>query len=67
MDIRMPELDGLEAANIIRQLSNTIPIIAQSAFDSKENIKAALDAGCNDFISKPLTKEKLENILKKYL
>ena len=67
MDIRMPELDGIEAANIIRQLSNTIPIIAQSAFDSKENVKAALDAGCNDFISKPLTKEKLESVLKKYL
>lgn len=67
MDIRMPELDGLTTTSIIRQISNSVPIIAQSAFDSKECIEASSEAGCNDFISKPLDKDKLDRIISKYL
>lgn len=51
MDIKMPNLDGLEATRIIRQLSAEVPIIAQSAYAYEHDRNAAEEAGCNDFIS----------------
>ncbi|MCE9375236.1 response regulator [Bacteroides fragilis] len=54
MDIKMPNLDGLEATRIIRQLSAEVPIIAQSAYAYEHDRNAAEEAGCNDFISKPI-------------
>ena len=67
MDIKMPNLDGLEATKIIRELSATVPIIAQSAFAYEHGVKAAMEAGCNDFIAKPIAQSKLKEVINKWL
>lgn len=67
MDIKMPNLDGLEATKIIRELSATVPIIAQSAFAYEHDVKAAMEAGCNDFIAKPIAQSKLKEVINKWL
>lgn len=67
MDIKMPNLDGLEATKIIRELSSTVPIIAQSAYAYEHDRKAAALAGCSDFISKPISQKKLKEIINKWL
>ena len=67
MDIKMPNLDGLEATRIIRQLSAEVPIIAQSAYAYEHDRNAAEEAGCNDFISKPIAQEKLKEKIQKWL
>lgn len=58
MDIQMPELDGLQTTEIIRQ-SSTIPIIGLSAKATKQEREAALNAGMNDYLVKPVDKEDL--------
>ena len=67
MDIKMPNLDGLEATKIIRELSATVPILAQSAFAYEHDVKAAMEAGCNDFIAKPIAQSKLKEVINKWL
>ena len=67
MDIKMPNLDGLEATRIIRQLSAEVPIIAQSAYAYEHDRNAAEEAGCNYFISKPIAQEKIKEKIKKWL
>ena len=62
-----PDLDGLEATKIIRELSATVPIIAQSAFAYEHDVKAAMEAGCNDFIAKPIAQSKLKEVINKWL
>ena len=59
MDIKMPIMDGLEATKRIRAFNEKIPIIAQTAFTTDADKKNAFASGCNDFISKPFTKELL--------
>jgi CheY-like chemotaxis protein len=59
MDIRMPEMDGYEATIQIRRFNRDVPIIAQTAFVLAEERALALQAGCNDFISKPVKKDEL--------
>lgn len=67
MDIKMPNMDGLDATRVIRQVSPEIPIIALSAFVYDDDVKAALLCGCNEFIPKPVSQDKLTDILRKYL
>lgn len=67
MDIKMPNLNGLEATRIIRELSATVPIIAQSAYAFEQDIQAANEAGCNDFIAKPIALHKLKGMIEKWL
>ena len=67
MDIKMPNLDGLEATKIIRELSPTVPIIAQSAYAYQQDQIAATDAGCSDFITKPISQAKLKDMINKWL
>lgn len=67
MNIKMPNLDGLEATKIIRELSPTVPIIAQSAYAFPHDRKEAEVAGCNDFISKPISQKILKDIINKWL
>ncbi|HOT14497.1 MAG TPA: response regulator [Bacteroidales bacterium] len=59
MDIKMPVMDGLEATKKIRTFNDKIPIIAQTAFATDADKKNVFASGCNDFISKPFTKELL--------
>lgn len=67
MDIKMPEMDGLDATKIIRNLSPDIPIIALTAFAFEEDKQKAFKAGCNDFITKPVSFKRLNEILNQYL
>lgn len=67
MDMKMPNLNGLDATRIIRELSPNIPIIALTAFAFEHDKQAALEAGCNDFLTKPFTQEIIKKTLNKYL
>ena len=67
MDVRMPGLDGLSAAGIIRELNPTVPIIATTAFAFETDRGMALAAGCNEYISKPLEAEKLKTMIERCL
>ncbi len=63
MDMRMPVMDGLEATRRIREFDKITPIIAVTANAFQSDRAAAKDAGCNDFITKPLKKKELEKVL----
>ena len=67
MDVRMPGLDGLSAAGIIRELNPTVPIIATTAFAFETDREMALAAGCNEYMSKPLEAEKLKTMIERCL
>lgn len=67
MDIKMPEMDGLEATRLIRLFSQTVPIIALTAFAFDSDKEEALEAGCNDFLAKPLSAPLLFATLDKYI
>ena len=67
MDVKMPVMDGLEATRSIRQLSQEIPIIALTAFAFDQDRVRVLEAGCNDFLTKPLSPPLLKQTLEKYL
>lgn len=67
MDIKMPEMDGLEATRLIRQENSTIPIVALTAFAFEADKKAAFDAGCTDFMTKPFSSAELHKMINKYI
>jgi CheY-like chemotaxis protein len=67
MDIRMPEMNGLETTRKIRESYPDLPIIAQTAYAQVSDRKQALDCGCNDYISKPIEAVELKSLLVKYL
>jgi PAS domain S-box-containing protein len=66
MDIKMPEMDGYEAARQIRQFNKNVIIIAQTAFALTGDKEKALEAGCNDYISKPVNSRLLKVLIQKY-
>lgn len=66
MDIKMPEMDGLEATGIIKQLSPEIPIVALTAFAFDSDREKALEAGCDDCLTKPISIKELACIMSKY-
>jgi CheY-like chemotaxis protein len=66
MDIQMPEMDGYEATRQIRQFNKDIVIIAQTAFALSQDHKLAIEAGCNDYISKPIDKALLTVLINKH-
>jgi len=63
MDIRMPDLNGYEATRQIRQFNKDVVIIAQTAFALSGDREKAVEAGCNDFIAKPINKNKLLSLI----
>jgi len=66
MDIKMPVMDGLEATRQIRQFNKKVVIIAQTAFGLPGYREMAIEAGCNDYISKPIQKDELMSLVQKY-
>jgi CheY-like chemotaxis protein/two-component sensor histidine kinase len=66
MDIKLPVMSGIEAAREIKKLRPEISIIAQSAYISQADIRQALDAGCDDYITKPIDIGILLNKIEKY-
>jgi len=66
MDVKMPRMDGLEATHIIRSYSKEIPIIALTAYAFEADKELALEMGCNDFVTKPISERTLRKALDKY-
>ena len=71
MDIEMPKMDGLEATRQIRSLpsegAKSIPIVAMTGNDDREDVEKCFIAGMNDHIAKPIDVDYLLAIMKKYL
>jgi hypothetical protein len=67
MDIQMPHMNGYEATRALRKEGITTPIVAQTAYAMKGDDKKCLEAGCNDYLPKPIDCERLVAILAKYL
>jgi CheY-like chemotaxis protein/nitrogen-specific signal transduction histidine kinase len=67
MDIRMPDMNGLDATRIIKEVNHEIPIVALSAYAFDENIREAKAAGCDEFLAKPFRVEDLLDTVGKYV
>jgi CheY-like chemotaxis protein len=67
MDIKMPEMNGLEATHIIKEFAPDLKIVAQTAYSTFEDRQNALQAGCDDFIEKPINVELLNQIINNVL
>ena len=63
MDCRMPVMDGLQATQIIRSQGDNIPIVALTANNTEDDREACLLAGMDDFLAKPINKDKLQTVL----
>lgn len=66
MDIKMPEMSGIEAARKIRTFNDQVPIIAQTAFVMAEEKEESLLAGCNHFVTKPLDRTTIMELIDSY-
>lgn len=67
MDIQMPYLNGYEATRRIKQVSGDVPIISHTAYDFEEEKEKSIKAGCDDYISKPVTSKMLISKLNQYI
>jgi len=67
MDIKMPEMGGIEAVCEIRKANKVIPIIMQSAYVFDSDVEAAEKAGATDFITKPINLKVLKQTISKYI
>ena len=67
MDIKMPVMDGLEATVAIKEKHPDLPIVVltANAFDSDRQL--ALEAGCQDFLAKPVSSDLCLKVIRKYL
>ncbi|MEI6276429.1 MAG: PAS domain S-box protein [Prolixibacteraceae bacterium] len=66
MDIQMPEMNGYDATKIIREFNSNVIIIAQTAYALTPDREKAIEAGCNDYIAKPIDIQELLMLIKKY-
>ena len=67
MDIKMPNVNGLDATRQIKAVRPQLPVIAQTAYAMQDDEYKALQAGCNDYISKPIDANKLIGLMRKHL
>ena len=67
MDIKMPEMNGYEATHEIKKTNPEIPIIAQTAYALAGEKEKILEAGCNDYLSKPIMGKVLLEKIDKYI
>ena len=67
MDIQMPGMDGFEATKALRRKGMTTPIVALTAHAMKGDDQKCIDAGCNDYLSKPLNRLRLMEKVSQYL
>ena len=66
MDLKMPEMSGIEAARRIREFNAQVPIIAQTAFVMAEEKEESYRAGCNHFVTKPLDRTTIMELIDGY-
>jgi len=67
MDIQLPGINGYEATKLIKAHNRNVPVIAQTAYAISGEKEYSLNEGCDDYMPKPVKKEHLINMLKKYL
>ncbi|MBN2595216.1 MAG: response regulator [Marinifilaceae bacterium] len=66
MDIKMPVMDGIEATHLIKSFRKDLPIVAVTAHEQNEDAFKIKEAGCDEYISKPIKKAKLLSLIQKY-
>ncbi|KAJ5778777.1 hypothetical protein N7520_002023 [Penicillium odoratum] len=66
MDIQMPNLDGIQSTRLIREMGYSAPIVALSAFADESNVKDCMESGMDMFISKPIRRPALKQVLNKF-
>jgi len=67
MDMQMPVMNGFEATKIIKEIRKDLPVIAQTAYAMAEDKEKCFAAGCDDYITKPITLNSLLCVSAKYL
>lgn len=67
MDIKMPELNGLDATKRIKEINSKIPIIAQTAYALSGDKEKIMEAGCDNYIAKPINKDDLMDMINIYI
>lgn len=67
MDLQMPIMDGFEATRLIKQINKNIPIIVQTAYLLSGEKEKSYNAGCDEFIEKPIKLETLLSLVNMYL
>ena len=67
MDLKMPVVNGVEATKMLKRLYPEIPVIVQTAYSMPEERDAALTAGCDGYITKPIKRDELMDVLAKFV
>ena len=67
MDIRMPEMDGLTATKLIKEFRPQLPVIAQTAYASREDKENAKALGFDFYLSKPIMRDVFMEVMEKYI
>lgn len=67
MDIKMPKMDGMTATQIIKSFRINLPIIATTAYALSSDREKCIEAGCNDYLPKPIKKDQLMVMMNRYL
>ena len=67
MDIKMPEMNGIDALKEIRKFDKDIPIIMQSAYAFENDMEAARQAGSNEFMTKPINIKEYKSMITRFL
>ena len=67
MDLQMPEMNGYEATLVLKKKDPQLPIVAQTAFAMSDDREKALDAGCDDYLAKPIKSKDLLAVVGKYI
>ncbi|SDB83590.1 response regulator [Williamwhitmania taraxaci] len=67
LDIKMPIMNGLEALQIIKAEFPDMPVIAQTAYAMDEERIKCLEAGCDDYLAKPILPDQIIEMVSKYL
>lgn len=67
MDLQMPEMNGYEATEILKKKFPELPVIAQTAFAMSDDREKAIDAGCDDYLAKPIKSKDLLSMVEQYV
>lgn len=67
MDLQMPEMNGYEATEILKKKFPHLPIVAQTAFAMSDDREKAIDAGCDDYLAKPIKSKDLLSMVEQYV
>ena len=67
MDIQLPDINGIELTKKMKAINPEVPIIAQTAFASEYDKAKCLEAGCDNYITKPIEKQAMMELIDSYL